>query len=173
MPPTLTLAEGLCRSVKTYLEANIAAKITALNAEYADAVVLENPRITYLGIKSLSSIPEFPVMYVVSPESHLNPMQVDGTQAAIESFPRIWVGIVALDPEEEPLQLRQYRYARALVELLLAALGTAGLDGWNLGTSEQWTIDTDTAGTLQRGDTSYSVGAAEIGLHGNKIETKS
>ena len=36
----LTLAEGLVNAIKTYLDANMAAKLTALDAEYADGISL-------------------------------------------------------------------------------------------------------------------------------------
>jgi len=43
----LKLAEGLIDEVKAYLSANLAAKLTALDAEYGDGIVLLNAACHY------------------------------------------------------------------------------------------------------------------------------
>jgi len=166
---TLTLTEGLVNAIVTYVEANLATKLTALNAEYDDGITLLPSVATYKGIKSLQSIPNYPAFFVISPEQTLRPWGISGATAAIESKPKIYLGVLVIDADEESLQLRLYRYGRALIELVLAGQGTASLGEWSLSADEDWTIDTEVGrfGT----QTSSFVGEVSLGLRANKIET--
>src|SRR2546426_1200059 len=113
-----TLAEGLVGQIKTYVEANLAAKVAALNTEYNDGITLEDRKTTVLGVKSLKSIEvgNYPAFYVFSTHGTyagtvlgLNPVS-----AEIEAKPEIAVGILVIDQDTETLQKRLYRYSRAL-----------------------------------------------------------
>ena len=169
---TFAMAEGLVNAINAYLAANISAKLTALNTEYADSITLLAPTATYKGPKSLTTIPEYPVLYIISTTQSLRPWQVSGTSAVSENKPRVYVGIVVLDSVWENLHLRLYRYARAIVELLLDAQGAFSLDNWNLGTDEEWEVDTETTPfeTDTRG--SQFLGEVSVAFRANKVETK-
>src|SRR3989304_1935742 len=95
----LGLGEDLVDSVVSYLEANLPAKLAALDAEYADAIVLESTVATYKGLKSLEEIPNYPVLYALSPTEALQPRMISPTAADVESRPALSVGVVLLDPD--------------------------------------------------------------------------
>ncbi len=166
---TLGLAEALVDVIDTYVNANIVTKLASLSAEYADQVTLAPPVKTYRGIKSLQSIPNYPAFYVFSPEQNLRPWGIAGATAAVEVKPKVFAGMLVIDADEEILQLRLYRYGRALVELFLAAQGAALLGEWSLSTDEDWSIDTQIGQTGAQA--SPWVGEVAIGLRANKIET--
>jgi hypothetical protein len=169
---TLALAEGLVDEVKAYLEANLATKLSALDVEYADSIILENSVETFIGIKSLHSIANYPVLYVLAPTTRIEPMAASGG-TVITTKPAIIVGMLAVDPDSETLQIRLYRYARALVELMMEALGTGDLlSGWNLATDEEWEIDTETGQAGTESAASLFVGEISLAMRANKIETK-
>lgn len=132
---TLTLAEGLIDALNTYITANITAKLAALDTEYTDSIVLAVPVATYVGIKSLKSIPQYPAMFIFSPSQRIQARNV----GEVRVFPEVVVGIVEQDADSETLQRRLYRYGRALVELVQAADPA----GWIISTGEgnEWVID--------------------------------
>jgi hypothetical protein len=134
---TLTLAEGLIDSLNTYITANIVAKLAALDAEYTDTIVLTAPVATYVGIKSLISIAEYPALCIISPDQTFQPRSATGGA----SKPTVFMGIVEQDQDSEALQRKLYRYGRALVELALAA-SPGSIAGWAIATDEEWQIDT-------------------------------
>lgn len=152
----LTLAEGLVDSLNTYITANIAAKLAALDAEYTDTIVLTAPVATYVGIKSLMSVPQCPALYIIAPTSRFQARSTSG--GAIK--PTVFMGIVEQDMDPEVLQRKLYRYGRALVELTLAAT-PASVAGWAIATDEEWEIDTQ-SGIFT--DTDSSVSTSDVWL---------
>src|SRR3990172_7132778 len=114
----LTLAEGLVNAVVDYIEDNIAVKLAALDQEYDDGIALLEPVGTLKGLKSLKAVQDYPVLFVLSPGQAVRPWAVSGTQAQIESKPQVIAGVLAMDADQEMLQIRLYRYGRALVELM-------------------------------------------------------
>lgn len=120
-------------TLSTYINANIVAKLAALDAEYTDTMVLAAPVATLISDKSIRTIQDFPVLIIVSDEQEFRPMQAAGGK----DKPTVYVGIVAQDPDQnmENLQRRVFRYRRALIELLLAMNAT---NGWVLSTDEDW-----------------------------------
>ena len=161
----LTGAEGLVTTLKAYVEANIAAKLTALNTEYADSITLATPVITYLGVKSLQAIPNYPALYILSPSARF----AGWTVSSGESKPEIAIGVIVTDMDSEILQKRLYRYGRALIELMLNGMGV-GLGNWVLSTNEEWATDTLTAANTAS-TTSQYVGEVTLSLRAAKIET--
>ena len=159
----ILLAEGLVNALNTYLTANLSAKLTALNTEYADGITLEAPISTYVGLKSLKSIPHYPAMYILSPTSRFNAW----TNRNGESKPEVSVGMLAIDQDSEVLQRRLYRYGRAFLELMLD--GTTSMDGWVMATDEDWEIDT-IASLRTDSATSDFVGEATLSMRCLKIE---
>lgn len=171
---TLSLAEGLVDEIASVIEAGQVAKLAALDAEYADGITLEATVATYKGLKSLVTVPNYPVLYVIAPEQGLRLWEVSATAAAVEARPRLYAGVLAIDADGEQLQKRLYRYARAIVELLLDAVGAGSLAGWSLSVEEEWAIDTDTSPfrSTQDSEASSFIGEVSVGMRANKIETK-
>ena len=166
----LTLAEGLVNAIKAYLEANMAAKLTALDAEYADGISLETAVATYKGIKSLKLIPGYPVLFIISPNQTVHVRAAySATDVEVNSLPTVAVGVVVVDVDNEVLQLRLYRYGRALVELLMEASGARQLDGWSLATGEDWRLDTESAPFSREADSTF-IGEVAVELRANKLE---
>lgn len=138
---TVTLAEGLVIKVRDYFTANMATRLTALNAEYADTIVLTNPETYKLGRKSLRSIPEKCVGFVYAPTQRLT----GSTQAGTRVFVTLNTGVFVVDQDSETLDRRLYRYGRAIHELLIAGETANAWPGWVMPTDEPWTIDTEAA----------------------------
>src|SRR3972149_2208979 len=148
----------------------MAAKLTAFDAEYADGISLATAVATYKGIKSLQLIQDYPVLFIISPNQSVHVRAAySATEVEINSLPTVAVGVVVVDIDNEALQLRLYRYGRALVELLMAASGARQLDGWSLATSEDWKLDTESAPFSRDADSSF-IGEVGIELRANKIE---
>ena len=165
----LGLGEDLVDSVVSYLEANLPAKLAALDAEYADAIVLESTVATYKGLKSLEEIPNYPVLYALSPTEALQPRMISPTAADVESRPELSVGVVVLEQDSETLQKRLYRYARAITELLLDGWGNDSLNSWQFVTSEDWTIDMQSAAFARESASSF-VGEVTLTVRGKRWE---
>jgi hypothetical protein len=172
---TLGMQEALVKAIQAYIEPNLAAKLAALNTEYPDAMVLEDRVATVLGIKSLRTIPQYPVLYIISGNADGIIWAIDqGGAASFETRPNVSVGILVIDQDQEQLQIRLYRYARALTELLLEAAGNNALVDWNIATDQPFAIDTDT-GEMSRITDSEStdfVGEVSVTVRANKRETK-
>jgi hypothetical protein len=164
----LTLAEGLVGELKAHIETNLGAKLTALNTEYGDGITLEDRKVTYLGIKSLASVPQFPALYVISGTQRFNAW----TEESGESKPEVSVGILVEDQDRERLQKRLYRYGRALVELMLEGMAPpSDLDGWNLATDDEWEIDTVSAPNSESRSSQF-IGEAVLVMRAWRHEVK-
>jgi len=174
---TFEMAEGFVDALEAYLETTLAAKLNALDTEYTDAIVLEDPvtspsgRFAYVGVKNLQDIPQFPVLYIVSTTSAAEPWEAYAGEQSMKSKPQVYVGVVVADPDEESLQLRLYRYARAITELLLAALGAHDLDGWDIvGPMEIDTLAGGPVKTVADDESATYYGEVSIGFRGQKTE---
>jgi len=169
---TLSLAEGLVNAIVAYVVGNIAGKLLALDIEYAGSgITLVAPVVTYKGLKSLGTIDNYPAFYAISMRQDIQPLAASGGRG-IEAMPEVSVGIVVLDQDMETLQIRLYRYGRALVELMLEGHAFAGLDSWNLMTDQRWAVDMETGLLDREGQSSDFVGEVSLTMRGNKIETK-
>lgn len=167
-----SLAEGFVDQLKTYMEANIATKVAALNTEYNDGITLATTVTTYVGIKSLRSVQDFPSLFILSPRESFRAMTVSGSSSVGTIRPEVAVGVIVLDQDSETLQRRLYRYGRALLELILDGAGAAGaLGGWTIQTAEEWDIDT-IAAEYSESDQSMYIGEATLTITANKIESK-
>jgi len=115
----LELIEGAVDAVKSYLEANMSTKITALNTEYRD---FELANIKQYYIAELAAIPELPAMLV------LGGYTLPEREAANYIRAKHYLKVVALASDQDAQQLRRrlYRYVRAIVELLREARSSAG-----------------------------------------------
>src|SRR3972149_3696018 len=164
----LGLAEDLVDTVVAYLEANLPAKLAALDAEYTDAIVLASTVATYKGLKSLEEIPNYPVLYALSPAGAVQPRMISPTAADVESRPGLSVGVVVLEQDSETLQKRLYRYARALTELLIDGWGANSLNNWQFLTSEDWNIDMQ-SGTFARESVGSFIGEGTLTVRGSRL----
>ena len=165
----LGLGEDLVDVVVAYLEANLPAKLAALDAEYTDAIVLESTVTTYKGLKSLEEIPNYPALYALSPTEAVQPRMISPTAVEVESRPELAVGVVVLDQDSETLQKRLYRYGRAITELLLDGWGNNSLNDWQFVTSEDWNIDMQSAAFARESASSF-VGEVTLTVRGKRWE---
>ncbi len=118
---TLTLIEGAIDALYTYLEANMAAKVAALNLRYADAYTLESIKAWYRG-NFPHSLPEPPA--IVLEGANWTPRM----QKSTDLYGNCIINIVALyghdDPEKRFRLLS--RYAIGIIELLNAGEASIG-----------------------------------------------
>jgi len=168
-----TMAEGLVEEVIAYFTANMGTKLTIQNAELG-APALAAPVATYRGLTSLDLVSAYPALFVASPRTVVAPLPSSGGQASTNK-PELVIGVLVLDANEENLQIRLYRYARAIVELLLEGV-VAGEITWNLVTDPEWEVDTAPGGKLSeliRTEIDDFVGEVAVTIpQANKIETK-
>ena len=107
--------EGLADEVNTYVVANFNAKRLALNTEYGGTVVLADLAKTYIGERSIASIPEYPAALIKVSDLHGVRVHKDFLDAEI----LLEVTVFVLDQDEEALERRIYRTDRAIRELLM------------------------------------------------------
>ena len=169
---SFSLAEGFVNALKAYIEANLTAKLAALDAEYDDGIVLRPMKATLKGIKSLTLIPEYPVLYVVSPDQDVEPWNAYGDGSTVKSKPHVYAGVIELNTDQETLQLLLYRYARALTELLMEGLGEKGLSGWDIVGSFEIDTASSPLKTAEEGEATPFIGEITVGFRGQKTETK-
>lgn len=116
---SVKLAELLVTDLIAYLGANYAAKVTALNAEYADSVVMVVPVGYFAAEQSLEEVASYPAAYVLVPRTLIpfwNLTDVDATHI-------VSVGIIVMDQNTEALRKQLYRHMRAVTEMLIASQG--------------------------------------------------
>ena len=104
--------------VVTQMKASLPAKLTALNAEYADGIVLENVEPGNYFISEKEKVPAYPVMCVIGNSTE---MPVDGQyRYGIEYHDiTIAIALVFRGASEEELKRRTSRMARAVEEVCL------------------------------------------------------
>ena len=160
----LTLAEGLVDEVDTYIQANIAAKLSALDTEYGDGITLAVPAAYHIAEKALKSIQTYPVLYILVEATEFDAYTPDNVDAAHD----LVVGVIALDQDDENLQRRLYRYARAVWELLVEAEFAAG-SNFNLAIGGTARIDFS---PLFSDAESRYIGDAAVRVRTRMLETK-
>lgn len=112
---TLTLMEGSVNAVKDYLEANMTAKLAALDLEYDDGITLAGIEAYYLS--ETPAIPALPAVYVLGDRTEV---EAEGP-THIKASHYITVAVLVTDATNETLRKRLYRHIRAVVELLREA----------------------------------------------------
>ncbi len=117
---TLGLMEAAIGVVKTYLSAGMAAKLTALNTEYADGISLTNIKTWYTA--EVAAVPEFPSAFILAENS---PILGEGG-GWVKSAHTMTIAFLVGDANAEALRTRLYRYIRATVELLIEARTSSG-----------------------------------------------
>ncbi len=108
----LKLIEGVVDDLKTYLSANMGAKLVSLNLEYADAL-LTGIKAYY--IAEQTSIPEFPSIIIIGDET-IPDLEGNGW---MHSNHAITIACLAINQDTEILKRLLYRYMRAVIELLI------------------------------------------------------
>lgn len=114
-----TLAEGAVNSLKTYFENNAAAKLSALQTEYGDGILLPKPVSWETAEKVFSSVSQFPLAVILVPDTSVpqwTGVEVLGTHNVV-------VAVVLMEQDSDKLQKKLYRYGRMLLELLSDAHG--------------------------------------------------
>jgi len=163
------LAEDLVDEVVTYLEANLAAKLAALDAEYTDSITLEMTVATLTGLRSLEEIPNYPILYALSPGVIVRPRMISESSSEVDARPELSIGVVVLEQDSETLQRRLYRYGRALTELLIDGWGANSLSNWQFLTSQDWTIDVE-SGSFARDSVTSFIGEVTVTVRGSRLE---
>lgn len=126
----LELAEGAVTALTTYLSTNFAARVAALNAEYADAVVLTTP--AKFAIGELLEADAFPIVVTLCRRTSIRGIGA-GYVGTTHHISVVCEVMDDSDVGEEKVNLakRTYRYARAVIELLRLAQ-TGGLPGYGV-----------------------------------------
>lgn len=125
----LELIEGAVDALKTYLSANMADKVTALNTEYDDGITIENMKAWYVAM--MPAVPEYPACIILG--KHGSP-EGEG-EGWIKSQHEIDVMVLVTDQDTQNLQRKLFRYIRAMIELAKASRSTIGyqvnIGGWD------------------------------------------
>lgn len=115
-----TLAEGLVDEIQDVLADNLPAKLTALEAAYADGISLPAPGYG-IGEKALASLSGVAWCYILADRWTVPGAGQWRTGAYVDAQHECRVGLWTFDADEQRLRRRLYRYARALFEVLDAA----------------------------------------------------
>jgi len=119
---SLTLIEGAVTALKTYLQANLNAKLATLDTEYKD-FSLEQIKHWYTGTMP-RQVPETPCVVLFGEEWEA--MTQRGVNLDVKNY--LSIVIFVSDDDEETRWLRLNRYARAIVELLQAGESSYGYE---------------------------------------------
>ncbi len=108
--------EAIIDLVKDYFTTNMAAKLTALDAEYGDSITLTTIAAYY--VAEVLEVPELPAIFFLGDAS--NAQEVSGTGHSAELYEQHTIRVVCFATEANPETLRRqlYRYVRAAVELI-------------------------------------------------------
>ena len=115
----LALIEGVVDALKTYLEANIAAKLNALDTEYGD-FVLDDIQTFYIAEEP--AVPEYPSIFLLG--DSVEALGEGGSW--LKSGNNLDIIVFVGDQDTTILRRRIYRYIRALIELLITARTSQG-----------------------------------------------
>lgn len=115
--------ENIIATIKTYLEANLATKLEAINLEYDDDLTLTDIKPERWRIAELTSAPSYPVGILLGD-------RIDTTDEGgfIKTFYNISVACLLTDTNAERLRRRLYRYIRAFSEVLYSGQKEMGLN---------------------------------------------
>lgn len=120
---TLELIEGAIDALDVYMQANAAAKITALNAEYSDAITLDEIAAWFTTEQVEVERQNFPYIEILG--SGIESLAENGGMLEGEHAIAI-VCTVQDGADAANLRKRVYRYARAIVELCKASRASTG-----------------------------------------------
>ena len=123
---TWTLTEGLVDAIKAALVAGLPAKLDALDAEYADGIVLADPEAYYVSERELESIHGDAAVAILGDSWAAQPGQYDAG-GCINPVHEVRVAVVAFDVDQETLRRRIFRYVRAIFEVIDAEHATGAL----------------------------------------------
>lgn len=112
-------------ALATYLSSNFGPRVTALNTEYGDAVVLTTP--AKYAIAEVLEVDAYPLVQVLCDDT-----QVKEIIGGLNESHQIRVICTVMDDsdvgeEKANLRKRVYRYARAIVELIRSAQAPGGI----------------------------------------------
>lgn len=119
---TLGLLEACITALNTYLQANMATKLTALNTEYGDSLLV-TPKAYYYGAIP-TEIPEYPSCGIIGEAWDVEAQREVNLQ--VKNFVTIVFFVGDADGERRFKKL--CRYARACVELLEAGDASYGYE---------------------------------------------
>lgn len=142
MAATALLTEGIVDKLLAYFEANLPAKIRALNAEYADDIKLKPPERGgyYAGEKALLDGSDYPRIFVVG--EGWTPTRYNQNMTDADHRVLIIAGVKSDDTSV--LQRQMYRYGRAIWELVVERFfASTGDDYFALHGSGDITVEFD------------------------------
>ena len=121
------LAQGVVSDLQTYLQAHLSAKITAINTQYSDDIILTDIADWYTTPQQLKGIPNFPIIIILAGHTDVFQFQETWTDSGIE----VTIGVIVMDPNNADLSQRAYRYTLAIWLCLVDAYFSSGLS-WRL-----------------------------------------
>jgi len=124
-----TLSEGLVDAVKTELSSSLPAKLDALDTEYGDGIVLDDPESYYIAEPSIESVHGTTAVLILADDWTAGPGDYSAG-GCLNPTHTLRVEIITTDSDAEQLKRRVYRYVRAILEVLDAAHATGGLSGF-------------------------------------------
>jgi hypothetical protein len=119
----LELIEAAVDALDTYLETNLPAKITVLNARYADTVILDDIAEWFIGAMPPNA-PKFPALIIVAQNTEPKRIAINSPTLTIDNDIEIIV-VVGSEKIEERFR-RLARYAVGIVELLQSGQAAYG-----------------------------------------------
>jgi hypothetical protein len=134
---TWTMVEGAVSAIRTYMRANYATKLLALDALYNDGIILDPPvtlveadgPVWLVGEQaSLEAIQGYPVGILLGGDTTVGYWNNTNTEGSHE----VMLVILAQDQDPEVLRKKLYRYRRALWECLVDAHFASSLSGFRI-----------------------------------------
>lgn len=122
------LIEGVIDAAVTYLTANMAAKLNALDTLYGDSIVLDDIAAFHKSQLSIESIEKFPIVVVDSDASEM--LKWDNTWT--DANHTVTFDVLVSDQDTETLAKRVRRHLQAVWEVLIDGVWAeqiAHLDG--------------------------------------------
>ncbi len=110
-------AEGLVNEILAYLEANLPAKLTAIDAALNDGIELLEP-VEYLRrdpVVNQKLSGTLPVLFCKVPQGKATMFK----QSGADQEHILWIYLLARATDAEELTKRMYRYGRAIFEVLV------------------------------------------------------
>lgn len=151
------LIEGVVADMLTYLQAGMAAKLTELDARFADGITLLDVKAWYTAQQR--AIPEFPAVVIMARATR----PLERGDGWLRGHHEVEIVVMADDQDSQTLVKRIQRYVMAVFELLVEAESSAG---WTI-IHEKFAADYDQVFT--QADTFLS--DARLVVTASRIET--
>jgi hypothetical protein len=164
------MAEALVDELITYFQANMAAKVAALNAEYADTITLSDPVEWMIGERDLASVPAYPTGYVLATRVSGQPWNLQGSGSGqLTQMLDVTIGVIDKGDNPNTLRRAAMRYARAVLELLVEGQFDASLGQYTLAVNGPLVVEY--SGNVTSGSFLFSDGHVRVSYHSQEVKT--